>query len=154
MSPVNILPVPELADRERLVNNQSVSSFNSEANQLTITRSKGDRRYSKKMSFQQSNNNKLDIVITNEELVGVENELSPQVIGSRDIRKQYSVCAKLGLSFVLVMVILMLIIMIIALLTRPGYKMENSNNVVDPTANVHPDKLFVNDLRNVTSFAF
>ena len=108
-------------DHERLVNIQSVNSFMSENHEYTITRSLGDRKYST-MCFKPSEQNKVDIVITQGEYTSDKPYLYIDHIGSQDLRRKYSVKAKFGVAVVIVMLLVMLGLLVFCLLSsQPGY---------------------------------
>ncbi|XP_053384943.1 uncharacterized protein LOC123536074 isoform X1 [Mercenaria mercenaria] len=114
-------------DHERLVNNYSVNSCMSENNEFTVTRSFGDRKYST-MCFKPSNQNMVDIVITQGQYKNGKPDLLIHHLGSQDIRRKYSVKAKFGVATVVVMLIVMLAFVLLCLLAPPQGHSESSSS--------------------------
>jgi hypothetical protein len=135
-------------DHEGLVNNQSMNSFISEKNEFTITRSFGDRKYST-MCFKPSEQNKVDIVITQGEYHTGKPNLYIDHIGSQDLRRKYSTKAKFGVGVVIVMLMVMLGLVVFCLLSsQPGYSGSTNTGFTTLPRNTNttsPHSLSVSD---------
>lgn len=117
-------------DKERLVNNVSINSFIAENNELTITKSIGDRKYST-LCFKPTHQNTIDIVITKGEYRDGQAEVMLHEMGSQDIRRKYSKKAKLSLALVCFLLFAMVIIVVFILITEHSRALSNSNSIVD-----------------------
>lgn len=137
----NLIDEAEI-QHEHLVNNFSVNSFMSENQEFTITRSFGDRKYST-MCFKPSEKNTVDIVITQGEYPKHKPEFILYDIGSQDIRRKYSKKAKLGVTFVFIMLLVMLVLLVFCLLTPPPGHTDNSNPEITAVIE-HANSTFLN----------
>lgn len=110
----------ESQDKQCLVNNNSINSFLNENNELTVTRSFKDRKYST-MCFKPTEKNRVDIVVTQGEYQDNSKEfLHLNYYSSQDIRRQYSGKARCLLVSVFVLLFVMLGILLICLFRTEG----------------------------------
>lgn len=134
-------------DRERLVNNNSELSFQSnyaDDNQITITRQISDRKYST-MCFKPMDKNMVDITITNKEYCHNKHDFVFGYVTSQDLRQRYIGKAKLGVGVVFTLIFIMLVILVYCLLSPA----QMNNNVESGTISVVN---ISNTIRNTTAY--
>ncbi|KAH3887204.1 hypothetical protein DPMN_011220 [Dreissena polymorpha] len=109
------LSTENMRDNDRLVNNYSVNSFITENNELTITRTFSDRKYST-LLFKPQDKNQVDIVITQGEIRDKDKCLfRTEHVTSGDIRRVNSCRAKCLVGLVFLLLALMLVIVIVCI---------------------------------------